>query len=73
KGLKTASEFSNTSPNGKSCGMPVKMLIAQEMSDEVDSRGSQPNLVAKLMGLDALPMVELDSPARVTCSRSHRS
>ncbi|EPS67990.1 hypothetical protein M569_06787, partial [Genlisea aurea] len=58
-------------PNVKSSGMPVKMLIAQDMSYELDSRGSQPNLVAKLMGLDALPRSSrLDSPER-THSRSH--
>ncbi|KAK4776962.1 hypothetical protein SAY86_005650 [Trapa natans] len=32
----------------------IKMLIAQEMSKEIDFKKSSPNLVAKLMGLDAL-------------------
>ncbi|XWS47076.1 hypothetical protein CRYUN_Cryun14cG0122300 [Craigia yunnanensis] len=33
----------------------MKMLIAQEMSKEVESKHKPPNVVAKLMGLDALP------------------
>ncbi|KAL8262021.1 hypothetical protein R6Q59_026070 [Mikania micrantha] len=41
--------------NKKSNGTPIKMLIAQEMSKEEDSKQSPSNLVAKLMGLDALP------------------
>ncbi|KAI3461014.1 hypothetical protein Pfo_017677 [Paulownia fortunei] len=50
----------STFSNRKSNGTPMKMLIAQEMSKEVDSRRSPPNLVAKLMGLDALPQQEPD-------------
>ncbi|KAL4558603.1 hypothetical protein LXL04_036804 [Taraxacum kok-saghyz] len=34
---------------------PIKTLIAQEMSKEDDCKQSPSNLVAKLMGLDALP------------------
>ncbi|GFP82991.1 hypothetical protein PHJA_000442200 [Phtheirospermum japonicum] len=41
--------------NRKSNVMPMKTLIAQEMSAEVDPRWDPPNLVAKLMGIDALP------------------
>nr|XP_043637546.1 uncharacterized protein LOC122608506 isoform X2 [Erigeron canadensis] len=41
--------------NRKSNVTPIKMLIAQEMSKEDDSKQSPSNLVAKLMGLDALP------------------
>ncbi|XVF32277.1 hypothetical protein REPUB_Repub17cG0067900 [Reevesia pubescens] len=33
----------------------MKMLIAQELSKEVESNHNPPNVVAKLMGLDALP------------------
>ncbi|XP_076908231.1 uncharacterized protein LOC143565003 [Bidens hawaiensis] len=41
------------------------MLIAQEMSKEEDSKQSPSNLVAKLMGLDALPhQHQLDSASR---------
>lgn len=36
-------------------GTPIKMLIAQEMSKEEEYKQSPSNLVAKLMGLDALP------------------
>ncbi|KAL8143035.1 hypothetical protein V2J09_016067 [Rumex salicifolius] len=39
----------------KSERTPVKKLIAQEMSKSLDSRHSSPNVVARLMGLDALP------------------
>ncbi|KAG9447711.1 hypothetical protein H6P81_013839 [Aristolochia fimbriata] len=43
------------SPNKKSNGTPMKMLIAQEMSKEPGSRRKPPSVVARLMGLDALP------------------
>uniref|UniRef100_A0A6N2KF79 DUF3741 domain-containing protein n=1 Tax=Salix viminalis TaxID=40686 RepID=A0A6N2KF79_SALVM len=36
-------------------GAPIKRLIAQEMSKEVESTHNPPSLVAKLMGLDTLP------------------
>lgn len=39
----------------KSNGTPVKMLIAQEMSKEVESKQKPPTVVARLMGLDGLP------------------
>ncbi|CBI37234.3 unnamed protein product, partial [Vitis vinifera] len=58
------SELSRTS-NRKSNGTPVKMLIAQEMSKEVDLKHNPPGVVAKLMGLDALPGRQPDlSPQR---------
>ncbi|KAL3647687.1 hypothetical protein CASFOL_008655 [Castilleja foliolosa] len=41
--------------NRKSNVMPMKMLISQEMSTEVVDPRREPNLVAKLMGMDALP------------------
>ncbi|KAI3449851.1 hypothetical protein Pfo_006516 [Paulownia fortunei] len=66
-----ASEFNNSFPNKKSNGTPMKMLIAQEMSKEVNSRQDPPNLVAKLMGLDALPRQEPDSAIRRSHSRGH--
>ncbi|XP_004493852.1 uncharacterized protein [Cicer arietinum] len=46
--------FSNKKVNGT----PIKMLIDQEMSKEVVSKHSPPNVVAKLMGLEALPRRE---------------
>ncbi|XP_017974842.1 PREDICTED: uncharacterized protein LOC18613005 [Theobroma cacao] len=49
------SELRRTLSNKKANGTPMKMLIAQEMSKEVESRHNPPNVVAKLMGLDALP------------------
>ncbi|MCD7467499.1 hypothetical protein HAX54_004963 [Datura stramonium] len=49
------SNLKRTSSNRKSNGMPMKMLIAQEMSKEIGSNHNPPSVVAKLMGLDALP------------------
>lgn len=49
------SELGKSPSNRKSNGTPIKMLIAQEMSKEEGPKQSPPNLVAKLMGLDALP------------------
>ncbi|KAL6499560.1 hypothetical protein OROGR_027470 [Orobanche gracilis] len=61
----------NTSSNRKSNVTPMKMLIAQEMSKEVDSRRSPPNLVAKLMGLDALPQQETEPARRRSQIKGH--
>ncbi|XP_055829603.1 uncharacterized protein LOC129898914 isoform X5 [Solanum dulcamara] len=49
------SDLKRNSSNGKSNGTPMKMLIAQEMSKEIDSSQNPPSVVAKLMGLDAFP------------------
>ncbi|KAM3382181.1 putative protein isoform X1 [Capsicum galapagoense] len=49
------SNLKGTSSNRKSNGTPMKMLIAQEMSKEIGSNVNPPSVVAKLMGLDALP------------------
>ncbi|KAI3760224.1 hypothetical protein L1987_50615 [Smallanthus sonchifolius] len=49
------SDLRKSPSNKKSNYTPIKMLIAQEMSKEEDSKQSPSNLVAKLMGLDALP------------------
>ncbi|KAK6164352.1 hypothetical protein DH2020_001216 [Rehmannia glutinosa] len=65
------SECKNSIPNRKSNGTPMKMLIAQEMSTEVEFRRDPPNLVAKLMGLDALPQQESNSTIRRSYSRDH--
>ncbi|GER46088.1 hypothetical protein STAS_23084 [Striga asiatica] len=59
------------SPNRKSNGTPIKMLIDHEMSKEVDSRRSPPNLVAKLMGLDALPQPEPETATNRSPSKGH--
>ncbi|KAH9310977.1 hypothetical protein KI387_026012, partial [Taxus chinensis] len=39
----------------KASGMPIKTLIAQEMLKETDSKRRTPGVVARLMGLDAMP------------------
>ncbi|KAL3828111.1 hypothetical protein ACJIZ3_016913 [Penstemon smallii] len=65
------SELKNISSNRKSNATPMKTLIAQEMSKEVDTRKSAPNLVAKLMGLDALPREEPDSAMQRSQCKGH--
>ncbi|KAE9621877.1 hypothetical protein Lal_00032335 [Lupinus albus] len=52
------SDSTRASPNKKINGTPIKMLIDQEMSKEFASKHNAPNVVAKLMGLDALPCGE---------------
>ncbi|KAK9726474.1 hypothetical protein RND81_05G218100 [Saponaria officinalis] len=49
------SELRRSSSNRKPNGTPVKMLMAQEMSKNSELRQNSPNVVAKLMGLDAFP------------------
>ncbi|XP_024018418.1 uncharacterized protein LOC21399001 isoform X2 [Morus notabilis] len=49
------SEIRRNSSNRKANGTPMKMLIDQEMSKEIGLKNEPPNVVAKLMGLDALP------------------
>ncbi|KDP26434.1 hypothetical protein JCGZ_17592 [Jatropha curcas] len=61
------SELRRSSSNAKANGTPMKTLIAQEMSKEVDSRHNPPNVVAKLMGLDNLPHQQSNSATE----RSH--
>lgn len=70
-GLQIVSEYTDTFSNKKTNVMPVKMLIAQEMCKEVDSRRSPPNLVAKLMGLDSLPQQEPSSAAQRSHFKGH--
>ncbi|MCD9560687.1 hypothetical protein HAX54_019431 [Datura stramonium] len=49
------SDLKRNTSNRKSNGTPMKMLIAQEMSKEIESCQNPPSVVAKLMGLDAFP------------------
>lgn len=60
------SDLKSNSSNRKSNGTPMKMLIAQEMSKEIDSCQNPPSVVAKLMGLDAIP-----TRRSVSAPRSH--
>ncbi|XXG90649.1 hypothetical protein AAC387_Pa12g2368 [Persea americana] len=48
-------ELSRSSSHRKSNGTPMKMLIAQEMSNEKESKLKPPSVVARLMGLDGMP------------------
>ncbi|KAL2540713.1 Protein of unknown function (DUF3741) [Abeliophyllum distichum] len=65
------SEMRRNCSNGKSNGTPMKMLIAQEMSKEVDSKRSPPNVVAKLMGLEALPQQQPNSATQRSYYRGY--
>ncbi|KAJ6711042.1 M REDUCTASE II SUBUNIT GAMMA putative (DUF3741)-RELATED [Salix koriyanagi] len=62
------SELRRSSSNKKANGTPMKTLIAQEMSKEVESKHNPPNLVAKLMGLDTFPHQQ---PIAAAAQRSH--
>ncbi|KAK7284194.1 hypothetical protein RJT34_18935 [Clitoria ternatea] len=62
------SDSMRASSNKKINGTPIKMLIDQEMSKEVVSKHNPPNVVAKLMGLEALPQGE----PSLAVERSHR-
>ncbi|KAF2307199.1 hypothetical protein GH714_025397 [Hevea brasiliensis] len=65
------SELRRSSSNKKASGTPIKTLIAQEMSKEVDSRHNPPNVVAKLMGLDTLPLQLSNSAAERSHSKGY--
>ncbi|WOL09930.1 hypothetical protein Cni_G18684 [Canna indica] len=51
-GKQINSDTKQKSSTKKSGGTPVKMLIAQEMSKETESKRKSPSVVARLMGLD---------------------
>ncbi|XXG67958.1 hypothetical protein AAC387_Pa06g1176 [Persea americana] len=57
-------ELKRNFSNKKSNGTPVKMLIAQEMSKETESKQKPTTVVAKLMGLDGLPALQPISTAQ---------
>lgn len=67
--VQIVSELRRTSSNKKPNGTPMKMLIDQEMSKEIESKNDPPSVVAKLMGLDALPSKRPHS----SLQRSHTS
>ncbi|RRT43040.1 hypothetical protein B296_00040231 [Ensete ventricosum] len=50
------SEQRSSSRNKKSGRTPIKMHISQEMWDDTESTQKPPSVVARLMGLDSLPM-----------------
>ncbi|KAE8685330.1 hypothetical protein F3Y22_tig00111099pilonHSYRG00209 [Hibiscus syriacus] len=56
-----ASELRRTLSNKKGNVKPMKMLLAQEMSKDMESKRNPPNVVAKLMGLDVLPKQQHNS------------
>ncbi|GAB2298551.1 hypothetical protein Dimus_032618 [Dionaea muscipula] len=66
------SELRRSSSGKRAEGTPVKMLIAQDMSKDLESRNHPPNVVAKLMGLDALPQSHvLDLSLQMSHSRHY--
>ncbi|KAG8376456.1 hypothetical protein BUALT_Bualt09G0065200 [Buddleja alternifolia] len=40
---------------GRATGIPMKKLLAEEMSKEVESKRRSPSVIARLMGLEGLP------------------
>ena len=68
-GIQIVSELRRSSSNNKASGTPIKILLDREMSKEVESKKNPSNLVAKLMGLDALPLEQSDSASQ----RSHKN
>ncbi|KAH6813727.1 hypothetical protein C2S51_022745 [Perilla frutescens var. frutescens] len=71
EGTMNVSEFKNSFSKRKSNTTPMEMLVAQGKSNEVESRQDPPNLVAKLMGLEALPHQEPNSAVLRNHSRGH--
>lgn len=69
--MQIVSELSRNSLNRKSNGTPMKMLIAQEMSKDMDSNQNPPGVVAKLMGLDTLPQRQSDLGTERGCARGY--
>ncbi|KAL4189079.1 hypothetical protein AMTRI_Chr08g163710 [Amborella trichopoda] len=43
------------SSSARGSGIPMKMLLAEEMSKDTESKRRPPSVIARLMGLDALP------------------
>ncbi|KNA23294.1 hypothetical protein SOVF_025910 [Spinacia oleracea] len=63
------SDLRRSSSNRKPNGTPVKMLIAQEMSKDLETIQKPPNVVAKLMGLDVIPQQQPDLASQRIHSR----
>ncbi|CAH8278456.1 unnamed protein product [Arabidopsis lyrata] len=59
--------------NGGVNGTPMKMLLEQEMSKEMEFKLSSTNLVAKLMGLDSFPQTQSTSRSNSSKPRLKRS
>ncbi|CAH8323131.1 unnamed protein product [Eruca vesicaria subsp. sativa] len=53
-------------------GTPMKMLLAEEMSKEMELNLGSTNLVAKLMGLDSFPQTQPDAVVRRSNSSKPR-
>ncbi|XP_043720420.1 uncharacterized protein LOC122667976 [Telopea speciosissima] len=43
------------SSSKQACGTPMKKLLAEELSKDMESKRRPPSVIARLMGLDALP------------------
>ncbi|GMI98668.1 TON1 Recruiting Motif 20 [Hibiscus trionum] len=66
------SELRKTLSSKKGNVTPMKMLLAQEMSKDVESKRNPPNVIAKLMGLDAPRQQHSSSPKRCRFKGSSR-
>ncbi|XP_021722119.1 uncharacterized protein LOC110689659 isoform X2 [Chenopodium quinoa] len=68
------SDLRRSSSNRKTNGTPVKILIAQEMSKDLEFKQKPPNVVAKLMGLDVIPQQQPDfAPQRIQSRGYYRT
>ncbi|KAK1397928.1 putative Methyl-coenzyme M reductase II subunit gamma [Heracleum sosnowskyi] len=66
-----SSESRRTSLSKRSISKPIKMLMAEQMTKEVVSSGNSPNVVARLMGLDAIPRQMPHSASQRSHGRSY--
>ncbi|KAL8146867.1 hypothetical protein AgCh_004556 [Apium graveolens] len=66
-----SSESRRTSLNKRSNSKPIKMHMAEQVSKEVVSSENLPNVVARLMGLDAIPRQVPHSASQRSHTRSY--
>lgn len=69
--MQVVSELRRNSSNKKANGAPMRTLIAQEMSKEVESKRNPPNVVAKLMGLDSFPQQQSSAASQRSNSKGY--
>ncbi|OAY73771.1 hypothetical protein ACMD2_17962 [Ananas comosus] len=53
----------------KTSGLPIKMLIEEEVSKKAQTRHSPPSVIARLMGLDTVPFSHLSHSQRKNVQR----
>lgn len=52
-------------------GPPIKKLLAEEMSGETDSKRRAPGVIARLMGLDGMPLKQAVNKQHKSSSEAH--